>query len=104
MNKWVYSFGSGSSDGNSKLRDLLGGKGANLAEMDNIGIPVPPGFTITTEVCNYFYNNKQNYPEELGHQLLDALRQIEQTTGMKFGDKNSPLLLSVRSGARASMP
>ena len=104
MNKWVYSFGAGKSEGNANLKNLLGGKGANLAEMNSIGIPVPPGFTITTEVCNFFYSNNKNYPKELNGQLKLALENIEKITNMKFGDMSSPLLLSVRSGARASMP
>ena len=104
MNKWVYNFGAGSAEGDASHKNLLGGKGANLAEMNNIGIPVPPGLTITTEVCNYYYDNKQEYPKELNEQLNLALKNIENITGMKFGDSNSPLLLSVRSGARASMP
>ena len=104
MNKWVYSFGAGKSEGNANLKNLLGGKGANLAEMNSIGIPVPPGFTITTEVCNFFYSNNENYPKELNGQLKLALENIEKITNMKFGDTISPLLLSVRSGARASMP
>ncbi|PPR31115.1 MAG: Pyruvate, phosphate dikinase [Alphaproteobacteria bacterium MarineAlpha9_Bin2] len=104
MTKWVYSFGSGSADGNAGLKNLLGGKGSNLAEMNNIGIPVPSGFTITTEVCNFFYENEQVYPKEFSIQLNRALSKIEKTTKMKFGDNKSPLLLSVRSGARTSMP
>ena len=104
MNKWVYSFGAGKSEGNANLKNLLGGKGANLAEMNSIGIPVPPGFTITTEVCNFFYSNNENYPKELNGQLKLALENIEKITNMKFGDMSSPLLLSVRSGARTSMP
>ena len=104
MNKWVYSFGAGKSEGNANLKNLLGGKGANLAEMNSIGIPVPPGFTITTEVCNFFYSNNENYPKKLNGQLKLALENIEKITNMKFGDMSSPLLLSVRSGARASMP
>ena len=104
MTKWVYSFGSGSADGNAGLKNLLGGKGSNLAEMNNIGIPVPSGFTITTEVCNFFYENEQEYPKEFSIQLNRALSKIEKTTKMKFGDNKSPLLLSVRSGARTSMP
>ena len=104
MNKWIYSFGAGSAEGNAKLKNLLGGKGSNLAEMNNIGVPVPPGFTITTEVCNFYYSNKKHYPSELNKQLLLALENIEKITNMKFGDSSAPLLLSVRSGARASMP
>ena len=104
MNKWVYSFGAGKSEGNANLKNLLGGKGANLAEMNSIGIPVPPGFTITTEVCNFFYSNNENYPKELNGQLKLALENIEKITNMQFGDTSSPLLLSVRSGARTSMP
>ena len=104
MNKWVYSFGAGKSEGDANLKNLLGGKGANLAEMNSIGIPVPPGFTITTEVCNFFYSNNQNYPKELNGQLKLALENIEKITNMQFGDTSSPLLLSVRSGARTSMP
>ncbi len=104
MNKWVYSFGAGKSEGDANLKNSLGGKGANLAEMNSIGIPVPPGFTITTEVCNFFYSNNENYPKELNGQLKLALENIEKITNMKFGDMSSPLLLSVRSGARASMP
>ena len=99
MIKWVYSFGSGSADGNAGLKNLLGGKGSNLAEMNNIGIPVPSGFTITTEVCNFFYENEQVYPKEFSIQLNRALSKIEKTTKMKFGDNKSPLLLAVRSGA-----
>jgi pyruvate, orthophosphate dikinase len=104
MNKWVYNFGAGDAEGDAGHKNLLGGKGANLAEMNNIGIPVPPGFTITTEVCNYYYNNKKNYPKELKDQLNLALKNIEKITRVKFGDSKLPLLLSVRSGARASMP
>ena len=104
MNKWVYNFGAGNAEGDASHKNLLGGKGANLAEMNNIGIPVPPGLTITTEVCNYYYDNKQEYPKELDDQLNVALKNIEKITGMLFGDPKRPLLLSVRSGARASMP
>ena len=104
MNKWVYTFGKGRAEGNAELKNLLGGKGANLAEMNSIGIPVPAGFTITTEVCNYYYKNNEKYPAELTKQVLEALKNIEQMTKMKFGDSKFPLLLSVRSGARASMP
>ena len=104
MNKWVYNFGAGNAEGDASHKNLLGGKGANLAEMNNIGIPVPPGLTITTEVCNYYYDNSQEYPKELDDQLNVALKNIEKITGMLFGDPKRPLLLSVRSGARASMP
>ena len=104
MNKWVYNFGAGNAEGDASHKNLLGGKGANLAEMNNIGIPVPPGLTITTEVCNYYYDNNQEYPKELDDQLNAALKNIEKITGMLFGDTKRPLLLSVRSGARASMP
>ena len=104
MNKWVYNFGAGNAEGDASHKNLLGGKGANLAEMNNIGIPVPPGLTITTEVCNYYYENNQEYPKELDDQLNAALKNIEKITGMLFGDAKRPLLLSVRSGARASMP
>ncbi|GAB4369050.1 MAG: pyruvate, phosphate dikinase [Kiloniellaceae bacterium] len=104
MTKWVYSFGGGTADGRADMKELLGGKGANLAEMSSLGLPVPPGFTITTEVCTYFYANDRKYPPDLEQQVNDALAQIEQTVGAKFGDARNPLLISVRSGARASMP
>ncbi|MEQ9149943.1 MAG: pyruvate, phosphate dikinase [Parvibaculaceae bacterium] len=102
--KWVYSFGDGKAEGAASLRDLLGGKGANLAEMSNIGLPVPPGFTITTEVCTAFYANDRNYPDGLKEQVEAALEQVGKAVGMAFGDPANPLLVSVRSGARASMP
>ncbi|WP_340117539.1 pyruvate, phosphate dikinase [Pelagibius sp. 7325] len=104
MTKWVYSFGGGTADGRADMKELLGGKGANLAEMSSLGLPVPPGFTITTEVCTYFYANDRKYPADLEKQVNDALAQIEKTVGAKFGDTRNPLLISVRSGARASMP
>ena len=104
MNKWVYTFGAGKAQGGAKQKELLGGKGANLAEMSNIGIPVPPGFTITTKVCNYYYDNNEKYPSELNKQVVEAVKNIEKITKMNFGSKDFPLLLSVRSGARASMP
>ncbi len=104
MAKWVYAFGGGSSEGRSEMKNLLGGKGANLAEMANLGLPVPPGFTITTEVCTYYYDNGHNYPAELKSQVETALGQIEGIMGFKFGSVDNPLLVSVRSGARASMP
>jgi len=102
--KWVYTFGNGRADGKADMRNLLGGKGAGLAEMSNLGLPVPPGFTITTEVCTHYYANKNSYPNDLKAQVEAALAQIEKTVGCKFGDAKNPLLVSVRSGARASMP
>src|SRR5712671_4650877 len=104
MAKWVYSFGDGTAEGAADKRDLLGGKGANLAEMANLGLPVPPGFTISTEVCTFYYANRQTYPQELEAQVKEGLGQVERITGRKFGDDKNPLLVSVRSGARASMP
>lgn len=104
MQKWVYGFGAGRNDGKAEMRNLLGGKGANLAEMASIGLPVPPGFTITTEVCTYYYDNGKQYPAELEGQVAEALARIEQAVGLKFGDEAKPLLVSVRSGARVSMP
>jgi pyruvate, orthophosphate dikinase len=104
MTKWVYGFGDGKAEGNVSQRELLGGKGANLAEMCSIGLPVPPGFTITTEVCTAFYANDRAYPEALKAQVAAALAAVEATTAMVFGDPSKPLLVSVRSGARASMP
>ena len=104
MAKWVYRFGGGAAEGRAEMRNLLGGKGANLAEMSALGLPVPPGFTITTEVCTYFQANGKTYPAELKAQVEDALRAIESSVGVKFGDAKQPLLVSVRSGARVSMP
>jgi len=104
MMKWVYSFGDGSAEGQSGMRNLLGGKGANLAEMSNLGLPVPPGLTISTEVCTYYYAHNETYPPELEGQVEAALAQVGTLTGRVFGDAENPLLLSVRSGARASMP
>ncbi|MGE0846279.1 MAG: pyruvate, phosphate dikinase [Flavobacteriaceae bacterium] len=104
MTKWVYGFGGGKAEGDAKMRDLLGGKGANLAEMSNLGLPVPPGFTITTEVCQAFYANDRKYPDDLASQVADAMARVGELTGRKFGDADNPLLVSVRSGARASMP
>ncbi len=104
MNKYVYFFGEGKADGSSDMKDLLGGKGANLAEMTNLGVPVPPGFSITTEVCTYYYKNDETYPEGLEEQVNDALARVEKIMGIDFGDPEQPLLFSVRSGARASMP
>ena len=102
--KWVYSFGGGKSEGKSDMRNLLGGKGANLAEMANLGLPVPPGFTIPTAVCTYYYDNKNTYPKELKAQVEKALEAVGKITRKSFGDDKNPLLVSVRSGARASMP
>ncbi len=102
--QWVYGFGGGESGGDASLKALLGGKGANLAEMARLDLPVPPGFTLTTEVCNAYYENKRNYPAELAGQVDAALAALEKKTGKTFGDPANPLLVSVRSGARASMP
>jgi pyruvate, orthophosphate dikinase len=104
MTKWVYAFGDGHADGDASLRNLLGGKGANLAEMSKIGLPVPPGFTVTTEVCTYFYANGHKYPTELKAQVEAAVAQMGKQMGAKLGDPKNPLLVSVRSGARVSMP
>src|SRR5665213_2543305 len=104
MAKWVYGFGNGRAEGNAGMKNLLGGKGANLAEMSNLGLPVPPGFTITTEVCTFFYKNGKTYPPELKREVETALKALEGGLGAKFGDATDPLLVSVRSGARASMP
>lgn len=104
MHKWVYGFGDGNAEGDATMKNLLGGKGSNLAEMCTLGLPVPPGFTITTEVCTAYYENGKNYPKELEKQVEENLYNIEKTIGAKFGDPESPLLVSVRSGARASMP
>ena len=102
--KWVYAFGGGKAEGRSAMRNLLGGKGAGLAEMAHLGLPVPPGFTITTEVCTYFYDHGKTYPKDLKAQVEAALAAVGRITGKKFGDAENPLLVSVRSGARASMP
>ncbi|MFA5055727.1 MAG: pyruvate, phosphate dikinase [Dehalococcoidia bacterium] len=107
MSKYVYSFGGGKADGNEAMKNLLGGKGANLAEMaghPSLRLPVPPGFTITTEVCTYYYDHKKSYPKELKAEVGKALAQVEKLSGKKFGDAKNPLLVSVRSGARRSMP
>jgi pyruvate,orthophosphate dikinase len=104
MAKWVYSFGNGKAEGRADMRNLLGGKGANLAEMSSLGLPVPPGFTITTEVCTYYYDNNTSYPPELKGEIEASLADVERIVGAKFGDAANPLLVSVRSGARASMP
>ena len=104
MAKWVYTFGDGKAEGESAMRELLGGKGANLAEMANLGLPVPPGFTITTEVCTYYYDHGRTYPPELKEEVARALANVGKIAGKTFGDARNPLLVSVRSGARASMP
>ncbi|MCZ8279877.1 MAG: pyruvate, phosphate dikinase [Acetobacteraceae bacterium] len=104
MTQWVYSFGAGHNEGRADMRNLLGGKGANLAEMASIGLPVPPGFTITTEVCTAYYEGGQKYPADLAAQVRAALARIEEAVGNRFGDHHRPLLVSVRSGARVSMP
>ena len=100
MPKYVYLF----REGNKDMRNLLGGKGANLAEMTNIGLPVPQGFTVTTEACTNYYDNNETISEEIKTEILDTLAKLEEMTGKKFGDPKNPLLVSVRSGARASMP
>src|SRR6476660_4616309 len=102
--KFVYLFGDGHADGNADMRNLLGGKGAGLAEMTNINIPVPPGFTITTEVCTAFYENKRRYPRGLEDQVKEGVAFVERLLDRPFGDPERPLLVSVRSGARVSMP
>lgn len=104
MTKWVYNFGGVKTEGNAKMRELLGGKGANLAEMASLDLPVPPGFTITTEVCTHYYDNGKSYPQELQDQVEKALGLVEKAMKMEFGSAKNPLLVSVRSGARASMP
>src|SRR6202142_1918908 len=104
-NKYVYTWGNNKADGDGSMKPLLGGKGANLAEMTRIGLPVPPGFTITTEVCTYFYAHKKTYPKELQAQMEAGIANMEKIMGVKFGDaKAMPLLVAVRSGARDSMP
>ena len=104
MSKWVYTFGNGKAEGDASMRNLLGGKGANLAEMNVVGMPVPPGFTVTTEVCTYYYDNNKTYPSDLKDQVRAAVAHVEGIMGKKFADSENPLLFSVRSGARVSMP
>src|SRR5580698_1846033 len=104
MTKWVYSFAAEGTEGKGEMKNLLGGKGANLAEMASLGLPVPPGFTITTEVCTYYYANDKRYPAELEGEVKAAIASVGQKTDRVFGDPANPLLVSVRSGARASMP
>ncbi|ODN30198.1 pyruvate, phosphate dikinase [Fervidobacterium thailandense] len=102
--KWIYFFANGQAEGNAQMKDILGGKGANLAEMMNAGVPVPPGFTISAEVCRYYYDNGKKYPEDLAEQVHAAMKRLEEVTGKGFGDPKNPLLVSVRSGAAISMP
>ena len=103
--RWVYSFGGGAADGDAKMKNLLGGKGANLAEMSSLGLPVPPGLTITTEACVHYYAEGKSYPAGLQEQVDQAaLSKVEAQAGKRFGEAANPLLVSVRSGARASMP
>ena len=104
MKKYVYFFANGKAEGNAKMKDILGGKGAGLAEMTNLGIPVPPGFTISAEVCKYYYDHGRTYPEGLKEQVEEAMHRLEEVSGKKFGDPENPLLVSVRSGAAISMP
>src|SRR6516164_9439400 len=104
MKKYVYFFGGGKAEGRADMKDLLGGKGVNLAEMTNIGLPVPAGFTLTTEVCTYYYAHDHQYPPELKAEVDAAMRKTEEVMGARFGDPKKPLLVSCRSGARVSMP
>src|SRR5512132_496483 len=104
MKKQVYSFGGGTADGDGKMKDTLGGKGAGLAEMSRAGVPVPPGFTIITDVCNIFFDNEKKVPAEVDAEIWESLVKLEGLSGKKFGDASDPLLLSVRSGAKFSMP
>jgi len=104
VKKWVYFFGAGKAEGDGEWRDLLGGKGAGLAEMTKIGLPVPAGFTISTEACDHFYKNNKKYPAELKKQVIDNVARLEKVTKKKLGDPDNPLLVSVRSGSARSMP
>src|SRR5579862_2377625 len=104
MKKHVYQFGPGGADGDGTMKDILGGKGAGLAEMCRANLPVPPGFTISTEVCNIYFQAGNQVPEEIHQQMLEALRLLEERMGQKLGDPANPLLVSVRSGAKFSMP
>src|SRR5512141_1196779 len=104
MKKYVYSFGNGTADGDGKMKDTLGGKGAGLAEMSRAKLPVPPGFTISTEVCNIYFQNNYQVPKEVQDQMIQALKTLEERMGQKLGDESNPLLVSVRSGAKFSMP
>src|SRR5215475_12256959 len=104
MKKHVYSFGGGHADGDGSMKDVLGGKGAGLAEMSRAGVPVPPGFTISTEVCNIYFQNNKQVPKEIDQEIVRALEKLESQIGKKLGDSENPLLVSVRSGAKFSMP
>src|SRR6202049_1314530 len=104
MKNYVYSFGGGKADGDGKMKEVLGGKGAGLAEMCRAGVPVPPGFTISTEVCNIYFQNGNKVPDDINDQVLKALTKLEKEIGKKLGDPKNPLLVSVRSGAKFSMP
>src|SRR5689334_8997745 len=104
MSQWVYRFGEGKADGRAEMKDLLGGKGANLAEMSNLGLPVPPGFTITTEVCTHYYANNRAFPSDLKKAVEEAVAGVGKSANGMLGDPKRPLLVSIRSGARASMP
>src|SRR3954465_16083933 len=99
-NKYVYGFGGGTAEGDKDMKDKLGGKGANLAEMSKAGVPVPPGFTIITDVCNIFFDNEHKVPQEVDDQISEAVGRVEQLTGKTLGDPSNALLLSVRSGAK----
>src|ERR1700753_3609200 len=103
MDKYVYYFGDGHAEGNATMKEVLGGKGAGLAEMTNIGVPVPPGFTISTAVCTWFYDHDKTYPPTLVDEVTKNLASVEKSVGRSFGNRETPLLVSVRSGARASM-
>src|SRR5258708_38678054 len=104
MAKYVYGLGGGTAEGDGKMKDVLGGKGAGLAEMSRAGVPVPPGFTISTDVCNLYFNNDKQVPDAVQKEIAKALTNLEKLTGKKLGDPKNPLLLSVRSGAKFSMP
>src|SRR5215468_4710439 len=104
MKKYVYAFGNGTADGDGKMKDTLGGKGAGLAEMCRAKLPVPPGFTISTDVCNIYFQNSNTVPQEIHQEMVGSLQQLEERMGKKLGDVENPLLVSVRSGAKFSMP
>ena len=104
VKKWVFFFGNKKAEGRAEQKNLLGGKGANLHEMTRLGIPVPPGFTLSTEACIYYSTHKKQYPQGMWKQTEDCLKKLEKAMGTTFGDVNNPLLVSVRSGARVSMP